>query len=254
MHDLGTLGGQFSFGKHINNAGWVAGDSSKSGDSRTQTHAFVWDGSLHDVGTLGGSRSVANGINASGQVIGFANTANNAAEHAFLWEDGKLYDLNDLIDPKDPLRDVTLTRAHDINDLGQIVATGVQSGKFRSFILSPTDYRIHGFFFPVSSPQWKLGRTVTVQVALADVVNGKLVRDGEAVALLTAPCRVKFSVSGAQTRVARCMTYDRATNRFSHNWAIEKTGAGRATIAVDVSYLGTSTTMIRKSRNITITE
>ena len=48
-------------------------------------------------------------------------------DHAFLWKnDGKgMRDLNDLIDPADPLKPyVVLTKAVDINDAGDIVAEG----------------------------------------------------------------------------------------------------------------------------------
>jgi len=253
MQDLGTLGGGFSSAVDINASGWVIGFSSTSTHAAGY-HAFVWNGAMHDLGTLGGFQSHPNAINASGQVTGQSYTANNAAEHAFVWDNGTLYDLNDLIDPTDPKRGFTLIAGHDINDLGQIVATGVYLNRTRVFVVSPTDYRILGFFMPDQAPPFKLGGTVTIKVKLVDAGNGSPIRDGEAIALLNRPCRVKFSVSGAQTRVPRCMTYDRATDKFSYDWAIGKTGSGPTTIAVDVSYSGSSTTMIRKSKNIIVTE
>ncbi len=93
------------------------------------SHAFLWDGTtMRDLGTLGGRDSSGRAINASGQVTGIAATTGDEASHAFLWDGTALRDLNDLVDPADPLKPyVTLTSGVDINDLGQIVANGVDS-------------------------------------------------------------------------------------------------------------------------------
>jgi probable HAF family extracellular repeat protein len=50
---------------------------------------------MHDLNApgLGGNYSIANALNAAGQVAGVANTAGNAASHAFLY-DGTMHDLN----------------------------------------------------------------------------------------------------------------------------------------------------------------
>ena len=45
-----------------------------------------------------------------------------------LWEDGVVYDINDLIAPDDPLKPyVTLIRSWLINDRGQLVVQGTDS-------------------------------------------------------------------------------------------------------------------------------
>ena len=74
MRDLGTLGGDNSYGNAINDAGQVAGDSFIPGGG---LRAFRYDGTpgaggvMRNLGTVsGGTRSDGDGINAAGQVAG----------------------------------------------------------------------------------------------------------------------------------------------------------------------------------------
>jgi probable HAF family extracellular repeat protein len=68
--DLGTLGGTYSYGLGINNAGWVSGGAATptQTDGVSQT-AFLWSKQtgMQNLGTLGGPSSEANGLNASGE-------------------------------------------------------------------------------------------------------------------------------------------------------------------------------------------
>jgi probable HAF family extracellular repeat protein len=127
LTDLGTLGGSSSIGFAVNASGQVTGYSSIADDA--EFHAFLWNGAtMLDLGTLGGESSQGAAINASGQVTGQASTAIEGEGHAFLWDGNALQDLNDLIDPADPLKPfVTLFESFDINDRGQIVAEGFDS-------------------------------------------------------------------------------------------------------------------------------
>ena len=69
MTDLGTLGGNQSFGRGINDAGQVTGYSITS---TGETHAFLYsNGQMMDLGTLGGAGSGGYAINNAGQVTGF---------------------------------------------------------------------------------------------------------------------------------------------------------------------------------------
>jgi probable HAF family extracellular repeat protein len=169
---LGTLGGSWSEGYGINESGHVVGRSEAADGSR---RAFLYrDGVMQDLtGLLGGhTDSVANAINDRGQVIGGATglgaflldgdelTVLGAAgqvsvldlnndgkavgalavspvgdSHAFLYEDGAIFDLNDLIRPETGW---TLRDAYGINELGQIAGTGTLDGSERAFLLSPT--------------------------------------------------------------------------------------------------------------------
>lgn len=129
MKDLGTLGGGRSQPTGINRSGQVTGNS-RTGAG--EFHAFIWknDGSrILDLGTLGGTYSFGQGINALGWVVGRTLTG-SGVEHAFLWiNDGlPMRDLNDLIDPADPLKPyIVLGSAVAINDAGDIVAEGRDS-------------------------------------------------------------------------------------------------------------------------------
>jgi len=51
--DLGTLGGDSSFGYGLNSSGHVTGHSPPK--TVSNTHAFYYDGQMHDLGTLGSS-------------------------------------------------------------------------------------------------------------------------------------------------------------------------------------------------------
>ena len=89
-------------------------------------------------------------INSAAQAVGnsfscaFVN--GNNFHHAFLWENGSIIDLNDLIPVGSPLE---LVAANDINDRGEIAGEGVPPGgdpnnyatgtNIRAFLLIPCD-------------------------------------------------------------------------------------------------------------------
>ncbi|NIN63843.1 MAG: hypothetical protein GTO63_03840, partial [Anaerolineae bacterium] len=72
--DLGTLGGDASFAREINELGQAIGDSQTV---TGEWHAFLWtaEGGMMDLGTLGGDRSSVVAINDLGQVVGNSDTA-----------------------------------------------------------------------------------------------------------------------------------------------------------------------------------
>ena len=130
--DLGTLGGSISWASGINNAGWVTGGASISGD--TETHAFLYDGErMHDLGTLGGDFCAGYGINNLGNVVGHSRLT-NGTHRAFLYTAGRMIDLNTVL-PEGS--DCHLHFASDINDNGWITATGTIKGRKRAFLLRP---------------------------------------------------------------------------------------------------------------------
>ncbi|BAY27000.1 hypothetical protein NIES2100_68200 [Calothrix sp. NIES-2100] len=143
--DLGTLGGNGSSAYSINNLGQVVGYSDvENGFPR---NAFLWqDGVMKSLGTLGGDDSYAYDINNLGQIVGTAQTGefreypylpSNLPEeiaHGFLWENGVMTDLNNLI-PTTTSWEIISPWA--INDLGQIAGVGVRNGQLRAFLMTP---------------------------------------------------------------------------------------------------------------------
>ncbi len=129
--DMGTLrtdnSGQ-SYGRAINEKGQITGYS----DTNTGVHAFIGDAinGLVDIGTLDNTNyrigSWGYGINDKGQVVGKSGLIGAGfGSKAFLWEEGVMYDLINLIDINDPLFGaVTLSGAWGINSFGDIVAIG----------------------------------------------------------------------------------------------------------------------------------
>lgn len=136
--DLGTLGGAYSTATGINASGQVVGRALTSSGNY---HAFCTaanatiNPATDDLGTLGGTISAALGINTSGQVVGDATIAGDTVAHAFLYTNGVLHDLNDLIPAGSGW---VLNEATAINDSGQIVGYGVQSDGYKhAFLLTP---------------------------------------------------------------------------------------------------------------------
>jgi probable HAF family extracellular repeat protein len=133
MSDLGTLaGGCNSDGFAINDAGQIAGQTSANGYQ--EQHAFDWsNGVMHDIGTLGGD-TFPFAIDSKGRVVG-ASVAPDGQNHAFLYADGKMYDLNGLVSG---LAGTLLSVANGINDNGQIVANGCSRTLVcQAFLLDP---------------------------------------------------------------------------------------------------------------------
>lgn len=142
---LGTLGGAYSAAFALSDGGWAAGVSRVGAGARTEAVLWRPDGTKTALGTLGGSYSQALGLNNQGHVMGWSENA-RGERRAFLWQKGKMTDLNEMIPPAD--RDVrkgwTLVEAWDINDAGQIVGVGFRSGqdgvgpKEHGFVRTPT--------------------------------------------------------------------------------------------------------------------
>jgi probable HAF family extracellular repeat protein len=109
--DLPRFGNAYPNGVALNDAGWVAGYFTEGG---SPTHAFLYDGAAIIELAPGAASSTAYDVNIFGDAVGTMDG------RAFLYTDGKLIDLNTLIDPN---ADLLLTSAIAINDSEQILAT-----------------------------------------------------------------------------------------------------------------------------------
>ena len=145
MDDLGTLGGTNSWGRDINNGGMVVGESDvNDGVGEHYTRAFQYVGGIMtDLGALGGGFSSAAAVNDSGVIVGWAED-DDRERHAFVYTDGEMYDLNDLICTVNEngqiiQPSITLTEARDINEDGLIVGWATSRGSTRGFLLIPMD-------------------------------------------------------------------------------------------------------------------
>jgi probable HAF family extracellular repeat protein len=96
-------------------------------------HTFLYsNGSVSDLGTFGGLQTTPDGLNNSGQVVGWSTMPGEAAFHAFLYSDGTLFDLNNLVNTNS--LGTYFTEAKGINDSGQIIAWG---SNYHSYLLTP---------------------------------------------------------------------------------------------------------------------
>jgi probable HAF family extracellular repeat protein len=137
--DLPSLGGNATSPTAINDANLVVGHSRLPGNNRY--HAFLvkaGDPALLDLGTLAPAAAVnseALAINRHGSVVGWSEfQGDNDERRAFLYEKGRMVDLNTLLPPGSPW---VLTEATGINQHGQIVGTGILYGHTAGFLMTP---------------------------------------------------------------------------------------------------------------------
>jgi probable HAF family extracellular repeat protein len=133
----GFPGGTDCSAQAINNAGVITGSCELPSSTR---HAVIWRNAvIKDLGTLGDedAPSTALDINAQQQVVG---TSEATSDHlrAFLWEKGKMINLNQLIAPHTGW---LLLVASRINDKGEILGRGYYHGYIHAFVLEPTPVR-----------------------------------------------------------------------------------------------------------------
>ena len=121
----------------INNAGLVVGYSmSNTGDF----HATLWNEQTPiDLGSTSGFSSGANDGNYVGQIVGRSLISTSIGiDHATLWDNGQVIDLNDLLDAESVADGWVLQDAIAINDNGWIVGRASQFGiGNRAFLLVP---------------------------------------------------------------------------------------------------------------------
>jgi probable HAF family extracellular repeat protein len=125
-----SSGGTLWLASAINDAGQIVGGASFPG---RDFDAAVWrDGVLTDLGTLDGDcYSFADSINSRGQIVGSSYSCDGSTIRAFLWQNGSISDLNDLIPPDSALQLVGCPPdglCLSIFDNGDIAAFGTEPG------------------------------------------------------------------------------------------------------------------------------
>jgi probable HAF family extracellular repeat protein len=170
------LGFQASLSLVINDRGQIAGTRQIRGDV---LRAFLYQaGQATDLGALGGQRSGTGGLNDLGHVVGSAETAAGDS-HAFLYRDGAMADLNSLIPVGSGW---VLGSASAINNLGQIVGTGMLHGEQRAFLLTPITSPLPRAtpLPPGTAPRCFAGTVVCMRGLFADywVAHGGLAVNG----------------------------------------------------------------------------
>jgi probable HAF family extracellular repeat protein len=127
-------GGDTSIAQVLNNRGDAAGRGRYTDPDSGETfpRAFAWvDGAMVRIDPLPGlSRSAARGINDAKQVVGYAWEASTL--RGFIWQNGILSDLNDLIPPE-----FYVNLANGINNAGQIIASGAYNVESAALLLTP---------------------------------------------------------------------------------------------------------------------
>ena len=128
-----------AFASAINESGQVVG---RLGTGRIDPDGFggeihraaLWqDGTFEFLGSLGGNRSDAKDINDRGQIVGWSEFApHDLREHAFIWRNGVMTDLNDFLPAE---LGIELIDAHSINAQGRIVACGVRGNESTAYLL-----------------------------------------------------------------------------------------------------------------------
>ncbi len=148
--DLGTTGGYNSRAFDIDTSGtYVVGASEalpqvcNTWGCWYPTHPFVWDSaggmvSLGDLSPQNDGNAWAAAVNASGVVVGGSTMGLYSTDfRGFIWQNGVMQDLNDLV-PADPVW--VITHGAAINDAGQIVALQKAtdgSNSVRAVLLTP---------------------------------------------------------------------------------------------------------------------
>jgi len=116
----------------INDSGDVVGTLTAIG------RAYLWhNGTMQMLGTLpGGTSSYASGINNRGEIVGtgYISTTNRLQYHAFIYRDGNMFDINNLVSTNSGY---VMANAFGINNSDQILCWGTADDgiSFHTFIV-----------------------------------------------------------------------------------------------------------------------
>lgn len=143
MEFLPMIAGWNAVANAVNNSNLTVGSGVFDPESDTITTAMLWAGTTPQAIPYlpGGWRSAAFDVNDAGQIVGYS-TSNRTipnilalGERAFLYENGELSFLDDLIAPNS---EWNLVYAYSINERGDITGVGLYQGETRPFLLLAT--------------------------------------------------------------------------------------------------------------------
>ena len=141
MKDLGSLGGQGGWGFAINASGAVTGYSLPAAGA---DRAFLYkDGKMLDLDPKGKADfSIGTDISDKDEVLGFAGNFTTGEFYDFLYTEGRMWKLKDLISRRSPLKGIVeIYGARLITANGYILADGfnTKTGVATSYILKPME-------------------------------------------------------------------------------------------------------------------
>jgi len=120
----------------VNNSGEICGTIAvPEAGTLGNTNAMLFrNGVITNLGTLGGPNSLALGLNNKGQIVGYFTLPSDYNNfHAFLWQNGRMFDIGTLGPASDALN--YYSQATAINDHGQIVGYSLTtSGLIDAFL------------------------------------------------------------------------------------------------------------------------
>jgi len=126
FRDIGTLpfANPFTLPEAINKRGQIVGGSGPYSLSPLVPRAFLYqDGLMRNLGNLGGLSSAARGINDHSQITGYSSLKTPGVFHAFLWQNGRMIDI-------DRRQGVGQSEGAAINKRGHIVGSSDHLGPF----------------------------------------------------------------------------------------------------------------------------
>jgi probable HAF family extracellular repeat protein len=133
--ELGTLGGDNSYARAINDSGRVVGSAD---NAEAIQHGFLYSGGrMRDLGTLGGLYSSAEGINNAGRIVGGSSTSDTfegILPVAYIYSRNRMNAIGTLPDGDSSI-------AHAINNPGQVVGRSAISTD------DPPEHPYHAFLY-----------------------------------------------------------------------------------------------------------
>jgi probable HAF family extracellular repeat protein len=181
--NLGNFGGLESYAFGINDGGQIVGHLVTGGGAL----AYLYNnGIVTSLGTLGGTNSFAYGVNNALQVAGSSLKTDNLTTHAFLWQNGVIRDLNQLLPYNSGWE---LMEAHGINDFGSIAGWGLINQQEHAFLYYSGGWAVDLGTLPGGTNSYALGlNRSNVVVGVSSLVSGAhavMWRDGSVTDLNT---------------------------------------------------------------------